>query len=67
MSKGFIVVLLLVFAYQLTHAKINTERYHKDYDRYGLMYANSFGFNFASGNSNYLVSVYKVVCLSFKV
>lgn len=54
MSKGFIVVLLLVFAYQLTHAQINTERYHKDYDRYGLMYANSFGFNFASGNSNYL-------------
>lgn len=49
-----ILFLIVVFLPQFAFAQINTERYRKDYDRMGLMYSNSFGFNFATGNSNYL-------------
>lgn len=48
-------LLLIFLAFPLLlEAQVNTERYRKDYDRYGMMYTNSFGLNFATGNSHYV-------------
>ena len=54
MNSHIIIFILFVAFSQVSLAQINTERYRKDYEREGLMYSNSFGFNFATGNSNYL-------------
>ncbi|MBW7847657.1 MAG: DUF481 domain-containing protein [Bacteroidales bacterium] len=36
-----------------TQAQVNTERYYQDYQTKGYMFSNAFGFNFASGNTQY--------------
>lgn len=53
MRRLLIVAILCCFPF-LIKAQVNTERYYKDYERMGIMYDNSFGLNFATGNINYL-------------
>lgn len=54
MNSRVIFFIAFFAVSQVSLAQINTERYRKDYERQGLMYSNSFGFNFATGNSSYL-------------
>jgi hypothetical protein len=49
----FVVSLLLIFSFTSSFSQVNTERYFQDYKSEGFMYSNSFGFNFATGNTNY--------------
>ena len=46
--------IILAFMPVLSYSQVNIERYYRDYTRDGFMFSNAFGFNVASGNTNYL-------------
>ncbi|HMM10667.1 MAG TPA: DUF481 domain-containing protein [Bacteroidales bacterium] len=48
------VLLLLALAPLVLSSQVNIERYYRDNNREGFMFSNAFGFNIASGNTNYL-------------
>ncbi len=49
-----LVLYFFLFSPVLAHSQVNIERYYRDNTREGFMYTNAFGFNIASGNTNYL-------------
>lgn len=50
----FVLGFLFFSVVNNSFSQVNIERYFQDYNRKGYMYANSLGFNFASGNSRYI-------------
>jgi hypothetical protein len=52
MKYHFLVLTLILPI--LLRSQVNIERYYRDYTREGFMFSNAFGFNIASGNTNYL-------------